>query len=112
GFPPGRPRQLVMTSTGILNGAVREVSGLTALPSPEFWNRTAAGRPPSSAPQATATASPSLAAATYSTSGASITTLISGASPEHGVPENSPNPQRRSSCRSTSAWIIGTLPRP
>ena len=53
-----------MTSTGILNVAVNEDSGLTAFPSPEFWNMQTARVPPSSLPAATATASPSLAAGT------------------------------------------------
>ncbi len=47
------------------NGAFSEVSGLTALPSPEFWHITAVPRPASQAPAAIATASPSLAAPTY-----------------------------------------------
>ena len=41
------------------NGQFSEVSGLTALPRPEFCIRTADGRPASQAPAAIATASPS-----------------------------------------------------
>ena len=53
-----------MNSVGIANGAFSEVSGLTALPSPEFWQITTVRRPASQAPAAIATASPSLAAPT------------------------------------------------
>ena len=53
-----------MSSTGMLKMALREVRGFTALPSPEFWNMTTPRMPPSQAPEAMATASPSLAAAT------------------------------------------------
>ena len=45
-------------------GWLREVSGLTVLPRPEFWHITTVRRPASQAPAATATASPSLAAPT------------------------------------------------
>lgn len=45
-------------------GWLSEVSGLTALPSPLFCIITQAPWPPSQAPAATATASPSLAAPT------------------------------------------------
>ena len=44
--------------------ALSDVSGLTALPRPEFWNITTLGIAPSSAPLAMATASPSFAAGT------------------------------------------------
>ena len=60
--PPGSPRSVTMSKIGKRNVSVSDVSGLTALPSPEFWNKTPAGRPPSSLPAAMATASPSLAA--------------------------------------------------
>ena len=46
------------------NGWFNDVNGLTALPNPEFWNITTAPRPASQAPEAMATASPSLAAGT------------------------------------------------
>ena len=45
-------------------GELSEVSGLTALPRPEFWHITTVRRPASQAPAAIATASPSLAAPT------------------------------------------------
>ena len=60
--PPGSPRHVTMSRIGRRNGQVSEVSGLTALPRPEFWNMATARTPPSSAPAAIATASPSLAA--------------------------------------------------
>ena len=63
-FSPGSPRHVVMKRVGMRNGAFREVSGLTALPSPEFWHITTVRRPASQAPEAIATASPSLAAPT------------------------------------------------
>jgi len=53
-----------MKSVGIRKGAFSDVSGLTAFPSPEFWHMTTVCRPPSQAPAAMATASPSLAAPT------------------------------------------------
>ena len=59
---PGRPRQVVISSVGIRKGAFSEVSGFTALPSPEFWHTITVRRPASHAPAAIATASPSLAA--------------------------------------------------
>ena len=62
--PPGSPRQVTIIRTGRRKVQVSEVSGLTALPSPEFWNMATAPRPPSVAPAAIATASPSLAAPT------------------------------------------------
>jgi hypothetical protein len=71
--PPGSPRSVVITSTGTLKIMLREVSGLTVLPKPEFWNITTARLPPRSAPEAMATASPSLAAPMYERSGASMT---------------------------------------
>ena len=61
---PGWPRQVTTMSVGMRNGAFSEDSGFTALPSPLFWQITIAPRPPSQAPAATATASPSLAAPT------------------------------------------------
>jgi hypothetical protein len=60
-FTPGAPRCVQIKSSGIRKTWVREVSGLTALPSPEFWIMTAAGLPPIAAPAAVATASPSFA---------------------------------------------------
>ena len=47
------------------NGKLSEVRGFTALPSPEFWHMTTVFRPASQAPDAMATASPSLVAPTY-----------------------------------------------
>ncbi len=61
---PGWPRQVTTRSVGIRNGALSEVSGLTAFPSPEFWHMTTVFLPASHAPAATATASPSLVAPT------------------------------------------------
>jgi len=61
---PGWPRQVTMSSAGMRNGKLSEVSGFTALPSPEFWHITALRRPASQAPAAMPTASPSLAAPT------------------------------------------------
>ncbi len=61
---PGWPRQVTISKVGMRNGALSEVSGLTALPSPEFWHMTAVSSPASHAPAAMATASPSLAAPT------------------------------------------------
>ncbi len=61
---PGWPRQVTISSVGMRNGVFSEVSGLIALPRPEFWHITTVWRPPSQAPAAIATASPSLAAAT------------------------------------------------
>jgi hypothetical protein len=62
--PPGSARQVTTSSTGMRKVQVSDVSGLTALPSPEFWNIATARRPASEAPAAMATASPSLAAGT------------------------------------------------
>ena len=53
-----------MNRVGMRKGAFSEVSGLTALPRPEFWHITTVRRPASQAPAAIATASPSLAAPT------------------------------------------------
>ena len=61
---PGCPRQVVTSRVGMRNGASSDVSGLTALPSPEFWQSTTVCRPASHAPAAIAIASPSLAAPT------------------------------------------------
>ena len=61
---PGPPRQVTINNVGMRNGWLSEVSGLTALPSPEFWHITTVSLPASQAPEAIATASPSLAAAT------------------------------------------------
>ena len=61
---PGWPRQVTMSSAGMRNGKLSEVSGFTALPSPEFWNITTLWRPGSQEPAAIPTASPSLAAPT------------------------------------------------
>ena len=63
-FSPGWPRQVTISRVGMRNGVLSEVSGLTALPRPEFWHITAVPRPASQAPAAIATASPSLAAPT------------------------------------------------
>lgn len=71
--PPGSPRNVTMRSDGILKIAFSDVSGETALPSPEFCIITTARRPPTSAPAAIATASPSFAAPMYERSGASMT---------------------------------------
>ncbi len=61
---PGWPRHVVISSVGMRKGVLSEVSGLTALPRPEFWHMTTVFRPASQAPAAIATASPSLAAPT------------------------------------------------
>ena len=61
---PGPARQVTIKSVGMRNGAFSDVIGLTALPRPEFCNMTAVRRPASQAPEAIATASPSLAAVT------------------------------------------------
>jgi hypothetical protein len=71
--PPGSPRSVVITSVGTLKIMLSEVSGLTVLPKPEFWNITTERCPPRSAPAAMPTASPSLVAPTYRRSGASMT---------------------------------------
>ena len=45
---PGWPRHVTMRSVGMRNGKLSEVSGLTALPRPEFWHIItdfAAGQP-------------------------------------------------------------------
>jgi len=62
--PPGSPRSVTMRRMGSSKMAFSEVSGLTALPSPEFWNIATARWPPSCAPVAMATASPSFVAGT------------------------------------------------
>lgn len=59
---PGAPRWVMISKTGMRNTQVSEVSGLTALPSPEFCIITTVGSPPSAAPAPMATASPSFAA--------------------------------------------------
>ena len=61
---PGSPRSVTTISVGMRNGQFSEVSGLTVLPSPEFWHITTVDRPASQAPDAMPTASPSLAAPT------------------------------------------------
>lgn len=61
---PGWPRHVTIRSCGSLNVHVSDVSGLTALPSPEFCIIAIPRRPPSVAPATSATASPSLAADT------------------------------------------------
>ena len=61
---PGSPRQVTISRVGMRNGWFSDVSGLTALPNPLFCIITAVPRPPSQAPAAMATASPSLAAPT------------------------------------------------
>jgi len=61
---PGLTPPVVISSVGMRKGALSEVSGLTALPRPEFWHMTTVFRPASQAPAAIATASPSLAAPT------------------------------------------------
>ena len=61
---PGWPRHVTIIMVGILNGWFSDVSGLTVLPRPEFWHITTVFRPASQAPEAIATASPSLAAPT------------------------------------------------
>ena len=66
--------------------AFSEVSGLTALPRPEFCIITIARLPPSSAPVAIATASPSFVAPMYVRSGASMTKLMNGFTYEQGTP--------------------------
>ena len=68
------------------NGKLSEVSGLTALPSPEFWHITTVLRPASQAPAAMATASPSLAAPTYASARSLMTRLIIGVRNEQGTP--------------------------
>ena len=68
------------------NGVLSDVSGLTALPSPEFWHITTVRRPASQPPAAMATASPSLAAPTYSSAASPMTRLISGVRYEQGTP--------------------------
>ncbi len=75
-----------MSSVGIRKGKLSEVSGLTALPRPEFWHITTVRRPASQAPAAMATASPSLAAPTYSMAGSPMTRLMIGVRNEHGTP--------------------------
>ena len=62
---PGWPRHVTMSSVGIRNGQLSDVSGLMVLPRPEFWHMTTVWRPVSQAPAAIATASPSLVAPTY-----------------------------------------------
>ncbi len=59
---PGSPRQVTRSRTGSRSVWQSEVSGLTALPRPEFCRMTTGRRPASRAPAAIATASPSLAA--------------------------------------------------
>ena len=82
----GSPRNVTTSKIGILAVCVSDVSGLTALPSPEFWKIATAGVPASCAPAAIATASPSLAAATYCRSGSSMARLINGFRKEQGTP--------------------------
>ena len=71
--PPGSPRSVTMSSTGIRKTALSEVSGETALPRPEFCIITIARLPASSAPVPIATASPSFVAPMYVRSGESMT---------------------------------------
>ena len=60
-FWPGWPRWVAMIKNGILQTQASDVSGLTALPRPEFCIITTERRPPMAAPAAVASASPSLA---------------------------------------------------
>jgi hypothetical protein len=53
------------TSTGMRYGITSDVSGFSRLPKPEFCSRTAARRPDSSSPDASASAAPSFGAGTY-----------------------------------------------
>ena len=84
---PISPLRVQITRTGILNGKFKDVSGLTALPKPEFCIIAIPLLFPSQTPDAIATASPSLLAGMYSNLSFDITSLIKGVRKEQGTPE-------------------------
>src|SRR5690606_32527532 len=63
-------------------------------------------RPASQAPEAMATASPSLVAPTYRVAGSLMTRLISGVRKLHGTPVKKSRPRPRAASRKSWAWII------